>query len=58
MRVEVVNKGEGYQANTTFTVRPFAVLVSSDSNTFDKWSTYTWNSTELTWIEKKAKHMM
>ncbi len=53
--VEIINKGEGYQPNTTFTVRPFAVLVLSDSNTFDKWTTYTWNSTELIWDREKGQ---
>jgi hypothetical protein len=53
--VEIINKGEGYQTNTTFTVRPFAVLVLSDSNTFDKWSTYIWNSTDLTWDREKGQ---
>ena len=53
--VTVVNSGEGYQDNTTFAVRPFAVLVSSDSNTFDKWSTYHWNTVTLTWDRAKGQ---
>jgi hypothetical protein len=47
--VVIVNQGEGYLGNTTLSVRPFTVLVRSDSNSFNKWSTYVWNSVDLSW---------
>lgn len=63
--VEVINSGEGYldnpapydiiTAQTKLVVRPFAVLVSSDSNTFNKWSTYLWNPASLTWTRSKGQ---
>jgi len=53
--VTVVEKGEGYTNNTTFTIRPFTVLVSSDSNTFNKWSTYHWDVESLQWNRLKGQ---
>lgn len=53
--VNVISTGEGYQDSTTFTVRPFTVLVLSDSNTFDKWSTYQWNKDTLLWDRAKGQ---
>ncbi len=47
--VIVIEKGNGYTSNTTLTVRPFTVLVSSDSSTFNKWTTYFWNSENIQW---------
>jgi hypothetical protein len=63
--VEIINSGEGYldnpapyniiTAQTKLVVRPFAVLVNSDSNTFNKWSTYLWNPASLTWTRAKGQ---
>ena len=53
--VDVISAGEGYLSNTTFTVRPYTVLVNSDSSTFDKWSTYERNATALTWDRVKGQ---
>ena len=47
--VEIINSGEGYGSNTSFLVRPFTVLVRSDSTTFDKWSMYEWNKKLKVW---------
>jgi hypothetical protein len=47
--VTILKTGEGYSDETTCIVRPFTVLVKSDTNTFDKWSTYAWNSESLSW---------
>jgi hypothetical protein len=47
--VDISNQGEGYLDSTTLSVRPFTVLVSSDSNSFSKWSTYVWNASNLSW---------
>ena len=53
--VEIISTGEGYLDNTVFTIRPFTVLVSSDTSTFDKWSTYRWNTTDLLWERNKGQ---
>ena len=53
--VIVLEKGNGYTSNTTLTVRPFTVLVSSDSQTFNKWSTYHWDVETLTWNRLKGQ---
>ena len=56
--VEVVNSGEGYLEGileTRLIVRPFTVLVISDSNTFNKWSTHTWNANTLKWDRSKGQ---
>ena len=53
--VSVLEQGIGYTADTIFTVRSFSILVDSDSKTFNKWSTYNWNSQALTWDRLKGQ---
>ena len=53
--VDIIEKGEGYRSSTTLSVRPFTVLVLSDSQTFDKWSTHYWDFATLTWERKKGQ---
>ena len=53
--VDIIEKGTGYKSNTVFSVRSFAVLVQSDSQTFNKWSTYLWNSNDLSWNRLKGQ---
>ena len=43
------NAGEGYTANTTITVRSFAVLVRSDEQTLNTWSIYSWSDKKNVW---------
>ena len=45
--IDIVDPGEGYDDNTTITVRNFTVLVNSDSNVANKWSTYNYNGTKF-----------
>ena len=45
--VNIVDPGEGYDNNTTLTVRNFTVLIDSDSNVAGKWSTYNFNGTKF-----------
>jgi hypothetical protein len=47
--VSVINSGKGYLSDTTLVIRPYAVLVKSDSNVFDKWSIYHFNSATQIW---------
>ena len=52
---DIINSGQGYLDDTRLTVRPFAVLVTSDSNTFNRWSTYQWNADILQWERIKGQ---
>ena len=47
--VTIQNAGRGYFAETMLIVRPHAVLVSSDTSSFDKWSIYEWTAKDNTW---------
>ena len=40
IEVEVIEPGQNYNANTTLTVRPFAVLVTTDETLFGRWAIY------------------
>lgn len=53
--LDIKEQGFGYTDSTKFIVRPFTVLVSNDSNSFDKWALYEWNSQRLTWIKVKSQ---
>ena len=53
--INIINEGLAYQDETTFEVRPFAVLVNSDSTTFNKWSIYYWNTETLAWDRVKGQ---
>ena len=53
--VNIINSGTGYDSTTMLSIRPFAVLVGSDTSTFDKWCIYQWNATSRTWIKSKSQ---
>ena len=53
--VQVLETGEGYKDSTTLSIRPFAVLIANDSNTFDKWSIYEWNAAKLGWDRVRSQ---
>ena len=52
---DIINQGSGYNSDTILSIRPFTVLVLSDSENFDKWSIYTWNRLERTWLRTKTQ---
>lgn len=54
-RVDVIESGTGYLSDTMLSVRPYSVLVRSDSTTFDKWSIYSWNKTKSLWDKVKSQ---
>ena len=47
--VTIQNAGRGYFNDTMLIVRPYSVLVSSDANSFDKWSIYEWTARDKVW---------
>ena len=53
--VKIQNQGRGYFDDTMLVVRPFAVLVLSDANSFDKWSIYSWNSKDNVWDRSRSQ---
>ena len=42
--INIVDPGEGYDSNTTLTVRPFTVLALTDTTVAGKWSLYNWTN--------------
>jgi hypothetical protein len=53
--VEILNAGYGYTDETMLSVRAYSVLVSSDTNSFDKWSVYAWNKATRTWDRSRSQ---
>ena len=51
----VVSEGSGYNEYTAVTVRPFTVLVRSDSEFYNKWSIRSWNPSKLSWDVVKVQ---
>lgn len=47
--VKIDNSGYGYNSNTSLLVRPYSVLVLSDSDSLDKWAIYNWNVSKFRW---------
>ena len=47
--VIVENGGKGYDANTSIVVRPFSVLVNSDTPAQGNWSIYAYSPVEKVW---------
>lgn len=47
--VTIQNAGRGYFDDTMLIVRPYSVLVSSDTSSFDKWSIYEWTARDKVW---------
>tara|TARA_B110000503_G_scaffold133164_1_gene210255 strand:+ start:14089 stop:27768 length:13680 start_codon:yes stop_codon:yes gene_type:complete len=45
----VLKQGRNYGSNTTITVRPFSVLVNSDSTAAGFWSLYSYDTTTKEW---------
>ena len=41
--VDIENSGEGYLDTTRLVIRPFSVLIETDTNLYGKWVVYSWN---------------
>jgi len=53
--VKIQNQGRGYFDDTMLSVRSYSVLVLSDTNSFNKWSIYAWNSKDKTWDRSRSQ---
>jgi hypothetical protein len=53
--VNIENSGYGYDSSTYIIVRPFSVLVNSDSNSLDKWAIYNWNTSKRRWDKVRTQ---
>lgn len=53
--VTIQNSGKGYFDDTQLIVRPYSVLVLSDTNSFDKWSIYVWNPRDKVWDRSRSQ---
>ena len=51
--VTVIKTGTGYSALTTLTVRPFTVVVQSDTTSNGKWASYEWDGAR--WIKTRTQ---
>ena len=51
----VISQGEGYDKFTTLSIRDFAVLVQSDSSTYNSWSVYAWDLVERKWLRVRSQ---
>ena len=47
--ITIINPGEGYTENTIATIRPFSVLIESDSQAEGFWSIYAYESSTKVW---------
>ena len=54
-KVDVLTQGSEYTNTTTLTVRKFSTLVLSDSNSFNKWALYEWNSSVQKWFRSSIQ---
>lgn len=53
--VTVINPGKGYTSSTKFSVRPYSVLVKSDSDALNTWSIYAYDNTSQVWSRVKSQ---
>jgi hypothetical protein len=53
--VNIQNPGRGYFDDTSLSVRAHSVLVLSDTNSFNKWSIYAWNSKDNVWDRARSQ---
>tara|TARA_B110000503_G_scaffold143116_1_gene242654 strand:- start:5811 stop:21632 length:15822 start_codon:yes stop_codon:yes gene_type:complete len=53
--ITIINRGNGYNENTTISVRRFTVLVEADATVFGKWALYSWNTNTQTWFRKSIQ---
>ena len=53
--VEILSQGIGYKNDTVLTVRPFSVLVLSDSESYDKWTIYHYNRLDRSWSKARTQ---
>jgi hypothetical protein len=48
--VNIRSQGKNYSPDTALEVRPFSVLVSSDSEIGNRWAIYSWDSAQQVWF--------
>jgi len=53
--VKVLSPGEGYDSNTTASVRDYSVLVYSDSQAQGSWALYSYEPTEKVWSRLQSQ---
>ena len=53
--VNIINRGKGYDDNTSINVRRFTALVSADDTVFGKWALYSWNELTQVWFRRSIQ---
>lgn len=52
---EIVNSGQGYDGNTTLSIRSLSILVTSDTFALETWSIYEWSIDSSTWTRIRSQ---
>ena len=55
-KVDILNAGTNYEANTQVVVRRLSVLVRNDSSVNGRWAIYEWNEVLGTWDRKRVQN--
>jgi len=55
IKVSIKNSGSNYFDDTILTVRSYSVLVLSDTNSFNKWSIYSWDTKDKLWNRARSQ---
>ena len=53
--VKIIDPGYGYNTDTFAVIRPYAVLIRSDSLSLNKWAVVNWNDTKKEWLRVKTQ---
>ena len=54
-KVDVINAGSNYEANTQIVVRKLSTLVRNDETVSGRWSIYEWDDVLSTWTRKRVQ---
>jgi hypothetical protein len=53
--VNIINAGRNYTSGVSLYVRPYTVVVQTDSNSANKWAVYEWNDVKKLWIKIRTQ---
>jgi hypothetical protein len=53
--ISIINPGKNYTSNIELVVRPYTVVVQTDSNSTGKWAIYEWNDLGKLWIKTRTQ---
>ena len=53
--VNIINPGRNYTSGVSLTVRPYTVVVQSDSNSANRWAVYEWDDVKKSWLKSRTQ---